>query len=87
MLVIKCEIWPDGNAERAMVLGVIAVKNVGKEGLAEDSDQFRYDVELQQFQTGTTKIAPRVRRARVAHWRRRGWLTLVRKAVEAVEHE
>ena len=77
MIVVKVELWPHGDAEKAEPLGVVAVANQGSAG--KDSDLFRYDVQLQR-----SKGAPI--RGHFTHWRRRGWLHLVRLALEAVDY-
>lgn len=82
MLVVKVELWPLGDAEAAEPLGVVAIMNTGPTKLAEtnpsDSDERNYVVELQP-RDGYT------RRAKVRHYRRRGWLTLVRRALEELD--
>lgn len=95
MIVVKVELWPHGDAELAEALAVVAIANVGQEPRGEleptgqrwvdpDPDEFAYDVQLQEYQTGTTKAPPKVRRAHITHWRRRGWKTLVRRALNEV---
>lgn len=78
MIVCKVERWPDGQPEYAEVLGVLAIKNLGKVGLMPDSDQYDYAVTLQGSGHNRNTV--------VSHWTRRGWKTLVRKAFAAVEH-
>lgn len=75
MLVVKVEVWPNGDAERAYPLGVMAVRNSGH--VKDTKDLCQYEVEMQEKGVA--------RRAHLTHWRRRGWLHLVRLALESVD--
>jgi hypothetical protein len=79
MIVVKVEMWPFGDAEKAEVLGLVAVVNRGSAG--NDPDLCAYDVEMQQPRTGKKAV-----RGHFTHWRRRGWLHCVRLALEAVDY-
>lgn len=84
MIVVKVELWPGGDAERAEALGIVAIANRGY--VNNEDDLCKYDVELQQAPTSTTKYRIRLKRGHLTHWRRRGWLRLVRLALESVDH-
>ncbi len=78
MLVIRVELWPFGDAEKAESLGILAISNKGR--IYEDKypQYYNYDVELHE--PGKMKS----RRAAVSHCRKEGWQVLVRKALEVI---
>lgn len=83
MIVVKVEMWPGGDAEKAEPLGVLMIENTGKlvgsplfDEPAEP-DHFYYNTEVHDY-----KRNRRPERQRITHYRRRGWQALVRKAVE-----
>ena len=85
MIVVRIDKWPDGDPNRATNLGVIAIANrgladkddPGEGSWGDASDLFDYEV-MYQPQKG------RRRRGWTSHYRRRGILKLVEKALEAV---
>lgn len=85
MIVAKIELWPHGSAEDAEVLGIVMIRNIGHPRLAEqppvDPDLYEYEAELQQ--PGSTK--PASRRVKLVHWRRRGWVHLLREALAKLD--
>lgn len=78
MLVIKVELWPHEDATDAKPLGIIAIRGTGSVG-AMDADLHGYQVELQRDNGWVSG-------RRVTHWRRRGWLRLVKLALEALDN-
>jgi len=82
MIVVKVELWPHGDAEKAEPLGVLAIRNTGDHagGTGVDPDHYYYEL---SFQDGK---ATRPFYARIMHYRRRGWKVLVRRAVEELMH-
>lgn len=77
MIVAKVEIWDKGDPDKAEPLGIILIANVGQVP-GSDPDHCEYQVELQD-----ARVARRTGR-RITHWRRRGWKTLLKRAVEEV---
>jgi len=90
MIVVKVETWPQGDANQADLRGVICIANRGPYGLEPrlepngqywddaDPDHFKYEAELQSPDGAK-------RRVFIDHWRRHGWVTLVAKALEALD--
>ena len=89
MIVVKVEMWPAGDANKAEPLGILAIVNRGKPGKVPylepggqrwrdyDLDEYSYDVEFQKFKgphAGKTRTS-------LVHYRRRGWVQLVHQAV------
>jgi hypothetical protein len=79
VIVVKVEMWPGGDAEKAEPLGIVAIANRGHVG--EDSDLCKYDVQMHRPRTDRKPVL-----GHFTHWRRRGWVRCVRLALEAVEH-
>jgi hypothetical protein len=80
VLVVKVEVWPGGDPAKAEPLDVLLITNTGKHPetikAQETPDLFEYMVTWQSNHH---------RRARVFHWRRRGWKKLVVRALEALD--
>lgn len=74
MIVVKVELWPHGDAERAAPLGVLAIRNSGPVG---GRDLYKYEVELQEKGRSTYR--------HLTHYRRRGWLHLIKLALESLD--
>lgn len=74
MIVVRVEQWVHDNAEEAIPLGVVAIRD---NGAVDGKDLHRYDVQLQA--NGKAKLG------HLTHWKRRGWVRLVKLALEAVD--
>jgi hypothetical protein len=83
VIVVKVETWKYGDPNQMELRGVICIANKGRVmpgvfPLDDDPDHCDYEVELQS-PDGTK------RRVRIDHWRRHGWVTLVAKALSALD--
>lgn len=76
MLVVKVEMWPHGDPSKAEPLDVLLITNTDKQPEGSDPDLFEYMVTWQSNHH---------RRARVFHYRRRGWQKLLVRALEALD--
>lgn len=75
MIVVRVELWPGGDHNKAENLGVVSIANRGCPEL-ENLDHCTYDVQLDE---------PGARhRTTVKHYRRRGWRKLVAAALDSV---
>ena len=81
MIVVRVDKWPDGDAHRATNLGVIAIAN---RGLSDKEDPSPNDMDLFDYEVMYQPLKGRRRRAYISHYRRRGVLKLVERALEAV---
>ena len=82
MIVVRVEIWPGGDENRAENIGIVAIANRGYVQ-AEDEDApdlCTYDVELH-----TPRLAGKVLHTGILHYRRRGWMKLVAHCLEVLD--
>jgi hypothetical protein len=78
MLVVKVETWKYGDPNQMDLRGVICIANKGVRLTGDDPDHCDYEVELQSPDGAK-------RRVFIDHWRRHGWVTLVAKALSALD--
>jgi len=83
VIVVKVETWKYGDPKQVELRSIVCIANKGRvppnaDPFNDDPDYFDYEVELQSPDGAK-------RRERISHWRRHGWVTLVAKALEALD--
>jgi hypothetical protein len=79
VIVVKVETWKHGDPKQTYLRGVICIANKGEWDSGDgDPDHCEYRVELQSPDGAK-------RQATIDHWRRHGWVTLVAKALSALD--
>ena len=80
MLVVKVEQWTHGDPNRTELRGIICIANKGSvlTSVVDDPDHCEYRAELQSPDGAKRQVV-------IDHWRRHGWVTLVAKALSALD--